>query len=80
MSKYGTIEGYEVRYSSFTSSTSALYVGVTTFAVITGLKPYTTYNISVRTRAVGLYSQDSSPCTVTTKEDSEFQRLFNLQQ
>ena len=66
ISKCGAIQGYELSYSASKSSTSVLNVGVTTFAEITGLKPYTTYNISVRTKA---YSEYSSPCTATTKED-----------
>lgn len=71
ISKRGAIQGYELSYSTSKSSTSVLNVGVTTFAEITGLNPYTTYNISVRTRAAGAYSEYSSPCTATTKEDGK---------
>ena len=67
ISKCGAIHGYELSYSTSKSSTSVLNLGVTTFAEITGLKPYTTYNISVRTRAAGAHSEYSSHCTTKLK-------------
>ena len=71
ISKCGAIQGYELSYSTSKSSTSVLKVDVTTFAEITGLKPYTTYNISVRARAAEAYSEYSSPCTATSNEDGK---------